>query len=423
MRNSSSGRYMELKTRDGQLIQVVIPLDSELSTEEIEKLAASIGEVRVPTTKWVGGGHNECVRLTRFELVPLRDEKDRSIFNGLRGAFKIVDPPDGRHNVVVYAGDRMENYCDLDTTSFFEFETDKLAVSAWKLFESRGDVKLASQPGCIRRVHCGLFDPWFFAVADQAIVGDLVFPTEIEQWWIFRHGQKFVVHPWAMLHREGHNFPKIKTCWGIKSETRDAHYAIYGPRNKMVVQYALWSDGTVSQIGNKEEKRLPYGIEVLQGESLLAHRAICETEAVAGGLKDQAEIVCLDGSRVKIQWIPADKKRHYKEAEYEVEFLTENGCAITYPDPVTFVPGEKGYSSLEEKLQSVIDKSFKLITNFPKDLPKDFKASDLDFNDPQTIEKYGISKIVKILSVKPVTKSLSGRKKWAGFFPEPRPDK
>lgn len=399
---------IEKRTANGQLVNLDYYPD-RITPEEIEKLLKGIKSMEVPFTKVVGdvlGDFDNCetVRLSRFDVKVLTDgsgKKLKGFFVG-EGALEVVDPPDGRNGIIIYLSD---SNCFKSghpiSFSFYEFENKEAAIKAWKdihnhFIQGYYWEKMEKMPGLIRRVPCGIFQPWFYAVADQQIVSDLVVPYEVKEDHAFQFGRKFVVHP-----ESGYwlgDFPQIKTFWGMRVVTEERSF--YG-NEKSKYRYIFWSDGSISKI---DANVTPEWIQPLEGESLLGQMALDAVKEVSAGLKKEAEVVCADGSRVIIKWVPVkeSRKKHHKGAIYQVDFLAEkeSGERKQYKIEQEFVP-HPNQTTAEDFFGGGVGRRFK-VNVFEKEASEDEHAV-----------------IKKIFKIKMIDGSSRGKKKWAGFFPNP----
>lgn len=392
-------------TKNGQVVRFTC--DSFEDKAKIEELLGFAGSIEVPATEWVG---NKLKRLSRYEIIPLVDENGEVLFDGFKGALEIKNPPNDRHGIIVLADERcIYTYDHIYTKSFFEFSTAEQAIKAWKKYK-KTNINFEKEQGCFRGVRCGPFEPWFFAIGNQAVQGDLVIPGDFEEYGIFCFGQKFVVHPENFWAKGKDCFPKIKTCWGtrlLKKENLQMYCS--GTKKEWYERIVFWHDGTFSNVG-KDGDKIPEWIQPLEGESLLAQIVIEEAAKIAAGIKDFSEVVCADGSRVVLQWKPTDKKKTYKSAQYVITLLTENGKQMK--NWIEFIPHPR-HKSLEDFLDSIIGREVPTVP-----LEEEVTIRDLNPNDSQTRKKYCVSKITKILEIERKGKPSNpfSFKKWAGFF-------
>lgn len=403
MRQRSGGYFGECLTKDGQLVYFICPTREDF--EEVKQvLLTKVNGIEPATTRWVGRGHE---RLSRYIIFPL--EKDgKKFFDGFQGALKIENHPEGKWGIVVYAQDKYSfPASQIGSNSFYEFETEELAIAAWDKYENR-KCKLDREPGCKRRVRCGPFQPWFFAIADQAVSGDLVVPSELEEYGIFQFGRKFVLHPenyWSEM-------TQIKTCWGIKTIDDYVSTGSFSSE-KRPVKFILWHDGTFTHLGQGNPE-VPKWIQPLEGDSLQAQMVLDKTKMVISGASDSEEVICANGDKIIIQWKPADKKKTYKGGMYWVTVQTKNGFEEEYqaefnPDPTI--------SSMEEYFSKVV-----IGTEIPtKKLEEGESWDEIEIRDPAIREKYCFEPIARVISFRPAKRRIREYKKWSGFFPSPFP--
>ncbi|HRZ95312.1 MAG TPA: hypothetical protein P5262_01965 [Candidatus Moranbacteria bacterium] len=401
MRQKSGGCLGESLTRDGQIVHFICPTSEDV--EEIKQvLGAKVNSIEPATTRWVGDGFE---RLSRYIIHPLEKE-GKKLFDGFQGALKIENPPEGKWEIIVYAQDEYDFPAGrIGANSFYEFETEELAIVAWGKYKN-GKRDLEREPGCKRRVRCGPFQPWFFAIGDQAVSGDLVIPSELEEYGIFQFGRKFVVHPenyWGEV-------PQIKTCWGIKTiddYVSTGHYSSV----KRPVKFILWHDGMFTRLG-PGNPNVPQNIQPLEGSNLLAQMVLDKVKTVVSGTSDSEEVICANGDKIIIQWKPADKKKPHKGGMYWVTLQTKSGFKDEYQ--VEFNPNP-AISTMEEYFFKVV-----IGKEIPtRKLEEGGSWDEVDIKDPAIREKYCFEAITKVISFRPAGRRSREYKKWAGFFPPP----
>jgi hypothetical protein len=148
----------------------------------------------------------------------------------------INNPPDGYHPIVWH------EYMYPDYGHHFtEWDTLEHAKAAKKSRHSmRYDCEeVAKLPGFIRMVMCGPLTPWFYAIADEELVGDYALPEGLSDDPVYRLGQKFVV-------KDMFGNLSIKTCMGTRYFEQEAQSATWqsfevkgGPH-----RIVYWNDGS-----------------------------------------------------------------------------------------------------------------------------------------------------------------------------------
>ena len=225
--------YVEVRTAGGQLLSIRC---DEGDVARMKELFAKAVNVRVeePTAKRTmipQGGHGS---LTRFDVVQHHYAGGgNTACGGYVEILEIKNPPDGRCGFVMHHFDSSRGH------QFFEFRTLKEVLARHDSGFWLSDVEAAYQiPGCTRHVICGPFQPWFYAVGDQHIMGDTVFPDHlVEEDAVFRVGRKFV-----LTDLDGQK--TIKTCLGcshIFSPYKDG----WGSTDTVKYLLIRWSDGSV----------------------------------------------------------------------------------------------------------------------------------------------------------------------------------
>ena len=218
----SSYTYREMRTGIGQLIEVTCRPDE---ADEAQKFFSShIRTVNVPSTKKITIPHGGLGRLSRFDV---KQHKYAGGRGGYIEVLEIENVPDGRCGVVVH------EYSSAIGSVFYEFSSLEKAKKAWnRRLEEGKDIKGAD--GLVRAVNCVGLEPWFYAMADQTLKGDFVFPDVVEEDPVYRLGRKFIIHEESKL-------PQIKTCMGIANREAQTCY----PRNTKKYKVIFWDDGTV----------------------------------------------------------------------------------------------------------------------------------------------------------------------------------
>jgi len=269
----SSYSYIETRTANDQLLEVRCPTEYVDKVKEVLALTVSIQPAINHTTNVTHGGYG---RYSRFKL-------DQKKYAGGHGGYievlRILDAPDNRcpnvlHSMSVYHG-----------SSFTEFKTIKDAVDAWnkyygKLFERES---LEEIPGFIRHVKCGVLDPWFYALGDQHITGDFVFPDVFNEHPQYRVGTKFIVDDKADGCR------KVKMCMGAVTREKDSGNYWGCTGNKYRETEIFWDDGTSSLATNN--------VRILQDNKLWIDEAITKFKRLISGTCTHFEIPFVDGSK------------------------------------------------------------------------------------------------------------------------------
>ncbi len=220
---------VELNTGGGQFLSVTCrPEDAD----KIKDFFKSVKRVEIPDAKTVTLGHGAYGAYSRYQIV-----QHKYVGAGYPGnggfieVLEIKNPPENRCGTII-------NVLGNNGYFFYEFRSLESAIKAYdgeKISFFDGAVpKDPTGIGLIRKVVCGWFDPWFYAVANQALFGDFVFPNTIGiDHPIFRFGKKFVVADYA-----GHK--EIKTCIAV-SEEEEERYSD-GKKQKYLIVW--WNDGT-----------------------------------------------------------------------------------------------------------------------------------------------------------------------------------
>jgi len=299
----SSYTFGEGRTGIGQLVKFACrPEDVEKVKEFLE---STVRDIDIPTTGRVQVPHGGYGRYTRFDVV---QHKYAGGGGGFIEALKIKNPPDNRCGFVIH------EYSGYSGSVFWEFKDIKKAVAAWgKHWGGGRNKQMSGEKGFIRRVDCGGLEPWFYAVADQHLLGDFAFPEVITEDPEFRMLRKYVV-------RDSEGLPAIKTCLGMMiSEHKSSHYDKEPSQYKVV----YWDDGTVwDEYRSFGERPQP-----LMEKELWIQEAMDKFRKLLGGKITQFTIDFLNGDRFVGKWLPfkSRRKQHHAEGRYKVRITLESG--------------------------------------------------------------------------------------------------
>ena len=224
--------FTEIKTVTGQLIDIQCR-DEDVG--KIKELSELIYHINIPFTKEIKTiSHGSFGRYSRFDI---EQKKYAGGGCGYIECLKINNPPEKRNGNIIHE-------CSSGNSVFYEFDTIENAEKVWeKTWARYADELIPKSEGFIRRVSCGWFSPWFYAVANQLLYGDFAFPERVGiDHPIYRPFNKF------KLEREEYNSIKedyvkkydIKTCIGFNEEKVQHDYEI-----REYTKYTIyWDDGT-----------------------------------------------------------------------------------------------------------------------------------------------------------------------------------
>ncbi len=318
---------VEGKTAEGWLVHFTCRREDREKALEALKL---FGEIKPPTTGLVKNVVHGAYRMhTRFEIVQHKYgcSDCESEIQGFVEALEIKDAPDGRCGFVLH-----EDWSD-DGTSFAEFASlEHLLAAVQKVFRVKGrEDKLAACPGFLRTVYCGLQTPWFYAVGDQHLAGDIVFPDCVMEDPVYRFGRKFVVNP-------RNDVQHIVECHGVRLE-RDLHssgcYDEKPPRRAV-----FFDDGYIWHEGSNDPEPRP-----LRSDQLWIHEAIRQFEQLLAGKLTKFSIEFADGSRFHGRFDPGKnpygdywaKLRLKNGEEVKGEFRFDKENAPDHPDVTSYL--------------------------------------------------------------------------------------
>lgn len=293
--------HSECRTGKGQLVEFTC------HSEDVEKvknfLAENLRTIEIPATCAVENiSHDGYGRYTRYKIVQHKYAGGgHPGCGGFIEVLEIKNLPDKRCGFVIYSD---MGSCD---SVFFEFKSLEDAIKAFEKNWSVGRSirkRMAEQKGYIRTVECGFLNPWFYAVADQNIVGDLVFPNVVvEDDPVYRVFRKFIV-------RDYDGLPTIKICLGC------AYYEYKKNQHKKV----FWNDGTTWD--DYSSSNIP---KPLDEKTIWIQEAIDNFRNLIAGKTDKFEIEFTNGNKFIGRFSPKDKRRHHKEGRYKVRIKYKKG--------------------------------------------------------------------------------------------------
>jgi hypothetical protein len=194
------------------------------SVDKVKEALLDIKTIDFPVSRSTIMEHGGYGRITRFKT---KQHKYAGGGYGSCGGYvevlEIEDPPDGRCGIIINEYDGQKGF------RFHKFRCLEDALAAWKISLYRFD----NAPGYIETVVCGELDPWFYAVANQALYDEFAFPNWVCDDPIYRPGKWFIVNDDVMEVDE----PKL--CMGMHRIGKEKDYIS-----------VWWSDGTTSR-GNR----------------------------------------------------------------------------------------------------------------------------------------------------------------------------
>ena len=238
--NADSGvrKVLETRTKGGQLLTVTCDYKK---ADAIKRILSQIEglEIEEVKTKRVLISHGAYGAYTRYSV-----KQHKYAGGGYAGCggyievLEICNPPDNRCGTVIHMSDSSHG------NRVFEFTSLKSAKRASSYSQPED---ICKQPGFIREFECGILQPWFFAVGDQHLFGDYVFPDSVaEQSLIYQLGRKFVL-------KDEKNRIVIKTCIGSWHREEEGLYE----EDKKKYLFIQWTDGTRWSEYNGKEKPKP----------------------------------------------------------------------------------------------------------------------------------------------------------------------
>jgi hypothetical protein len=255
------------------------------SVEKIREALLDVKYIDLPVTGRVILPHGGYGRASRFKA-----KQHRYAGGGYGGCggfvelLEINDPPDGRWPIVI------NEYDSEKGSRFHKFASLETAIAAWEKSLYRFD----NAPGYIETVECGELDPWFYAVANQAIHEDYAFPNWVCDDPVYRPGK------WFIVYDDVHEQDEPKLCLGmheIEKEKEKGYICIW------------WSDGSVSRGSRSRLSSLirPVEFKYADPEAAPPTEILWKQEAynfmkkVVGGQVDDLVIETPDGKIITVR--------------------------------------------------------------------------------------------------------------------------
>ncbi len=294
--------YTEAKTGGGQMLEIRCRPEDE---GKVKKALGDIESIDIPFTKQVKSiGHGCYGKYTRYDII---QHEYAGGHGGYMEVLEIKNPPDGKCEFVIH------EYFGGCGSRFWEFTELEYAIAAWKkdwtdLSRARD---LSKIKGLIRAVKCGCLSPWFYAVADQFLMGDFVFPDVVAEDPIFRFGRKFVINDDGIF--------TIKTCMGVYNRIYESDY----DRKKKEYKRVYWDDGTFNDYWNNDDCRR--NLKPLDDNQLWVVEAMDRFRELLNGDRKGFTIEFQDGGKFIGQWKAANPKDKTVAGRYKVSLTLESG--------------------------------------------------------------------------------------------------
>lgn len=346
----TSWSYGEAHTARGQLVRFECP--SERKDEVRQFFAEQVLGIDLPTTGRATVGHGGYGRCTRYDIVQHRYAGGgHEACGGFIEVLEIRNPPDNRAGVVIHEWDNARG------AVFSEWERVEHAIAA---FESQWGnsgtaVVFPTLPGFCRRVVCNKLTPWFYAIANQRLVGDYAFPEGLQDDVVFRFGAKFLVY-------DANGIPCIKTCMGTRFLSWTHYYTCHEDR-KCHGRLVFWDDGTVwDEAGHYIGGSSKYPPRPLCDDETWISQAIEQFYLLLAGRQTEFSIPFLDGTVFTGKVKQNESRVHCAEGQYLVTvYFTESGKeprngtmefvpTADAPDVVTYVTAvvaKKGWGTID----------------------------------------------------------------------------
>jgi hypothetical protein len=327
----SAYTYGEAQTAGGQLIHFSCRSED---LEEIKKVFQDkLRNVSFPETHRVMLEHGMYGRYTRYEIIQHKYAgwNHESGAGGYIEVLEVKNPTDGRGSIVIY------DYRDDLGAVFTEWETLESAIEGERRFWGQSDRTQESweKLGCKRFVRCGELDPWFYAVGNQELVGDYVFPEYLQDDPVYTFGRKFIV-------QGADDFLEVKTCFGARFISGERE-SFSGHRSPWAQRIVYWSDGSSTVMDCGKES----AVKPLERDEAWIAEASRQFTRLLSGNKERFLIKLLDGTQFIGRVIPDKGRSVFRRAGRYFAKVQVEGEAKVREGWVDFVPSEKEPDVLE----------------------------------------------------------------------------
>lgn len=292
-------QHIEAKTGSGQLFTMdCIPEKKE----EVKKiLEESIYRIDLSFTGMVKNvPHGGYGMYTRYDV---EQHKYAGGHYGYIEVLEINNPPEGRCEFVIH-----ERHCG--NSRFSEWDSLETAKKAFEKHWGSGatEENLSKLSGFKRFVPCGALTPWFYAIGDEALIGDYAFPDGLQDDPVYRFGKKFVV-----FDGDG-NMLSVKTCMGARFIEEKERYYHGEVVHRCRIVY--WSDGTTwtdkgMLSGSKHAPR------PLEADELWITEAMRQFISLLSGNITEFAIPFFDGTKFTGKLALAKNEKYTKAGNYD----------------------------------------------------------------------------------------------------------
>lgn len=284
---------IEAITASGQFVNITCRYeDKEMVKQWIQK---NIKEIEMPEIQEISEiGHGGYGFLSRYDIKQHRYAGGG--FPGCGGYIEVLhvqNPPEKRHGIIIHVNKN-------GASTFYEIESLLIALDLFN--EKMGELfdgEIPANSGIIRKVVCGWFQPWFYAIANQSLCGDYVFPDNIGiHDPIFSYPNKFIV--------KGYNgIKEVKTCIAF---TKTQEKSVCDDRE--ITQFtAWWTDGTYTCWGGSDSYRKP---ELLEAKDMWIQESVDVFRQLLSGEISEFNINTSKGKIISVKTEPRRNKSYRK---------------------------------------------------------------------------------------------------------------
>jgi hypothetical protein len=346
----SSVTYAEACTGGGQFIDFTCRSED---VDRIKEVLKDVESISIPETCRVNVAHGSYGRYTRYDVKQHKyaGGSSESGGGGYIEVLEIKNPPDKRFGFIIH------QYSTSMGSMFTEWNSIENAKASFEYSMYNYDAKeFLGKKGFVRMVKCGYLQPWFYAVGNQALVGDYAVVNNHHDDPVFRLGKKFIVYD----KYDGDALPTIKTCLGtsvFEEEIGDGYGRKSGISIKRIVH---WDDGTVWSDDFRNSYKVPLALEK---DEAWIEEAIIEFKKLLIGRKTKFSINFLDGNAFCGSLKTLKEKKFSPEGRYTISAHTKlNNKQEVQEGWVDFTPTDNYPNIIEYVTKGLEKKGYKVIS-------------------------------------------------------------
>jgi hypothetical protein len=335
------------RTANGQMLEIdhiYDPPDDNVKKQIIETLKL-IRKVRIPCTHKMmeHGGYGAY---TRYDIEQLQYAGGHG---GFIEALHIKNPPDNRVSFIFNKSGGCQD-------CFVEFDSKENLLKAWDIFWN-GNQDFTKFKGFIRLIPYEWPTPWFYAIGDEELTGDFVYPSVFGEHPIYKPSRKFIVQdPCTRV-------TAIKTCWGAVSWISKSNDS-WGEKERENIEI-YWDDGTKTTD--------PSYVKPLKEEHLWIEEAVDKFRQFLSGKVTSFEVPFVDGTKF-VGRFSSSKKNIAGRYAIKIRYKKDSEEKVREGD-VHFKPTEE-CPTIESRIRhDLTERGGELVEIITCTKVKDYKAS------------------------------------------------